>query len=330
MRMLIAVSQTVFHFFILLFPYTYIFLLFFFSLLFCLFVLYRFRLNWYFSFVFSYFIFLFYHLLSSLEPTLPNGGAHRNRIKKSSSHFKKSVSNLYARPAHTTNAAAAVGANVNGVTYLEAKGQKDFKSHPHERYQRNSDAENMDFLISQVPTTAARQEQELRNNAGVLLLNGINNNLNMKQQLMHHQKQQQHQQHLHQQAQQQKMTKKKLKLAQTQLDKLTQINIHLHGMYSILFFCLIFLIIIFSFLLQRFIYVLWVFRCSYVAQFSFMCAHCSTIMINQQYNSFSFSTSLLLRCNLLSPLLVSTRYCSEISDIHVRPSHWNLSLSLNR
>lgn len=35
---------------------------------------------------------------------------------------------------------------------------------------------------------------------------------------------------------QSKMTKKQLKLAQAQLDKLTQINIHLHGTYEFLFF----------------------------------------------------------------------------------------------
>lgn len=170
---------------------------------------------------------------------------------------------MYARPTPTTN--AAVVANINGATYLEAKGQKDFKSHPHQRHQRNSDAENMDFLISQVPTTAARQEQELRNNAGVLLLNGINNNLNMKQQLMRHQKQQQHQQQLRQQAQQ-KMTKKKLKMAQTQLDKLTQINIHLHGMYCIIIFFMFF-INIFSPLVN---FCSMSIPLSYVCQFSLM------------------------------------------------------------
>lgn len=279
-----------------------------------------------FFFFFSY----FYHLFSSVEPTLPNGGTHRNRIKKSSSHLKKSVSNLYARPAHTNN--AALVANVNGATYLEAKGQKDFKSHPHQRHQRDCDAENMDFLISQVPTTAARQEQELRNNAGVLLLNGFNNNLNMKQQLMHHQKQQQHQQHLHQQAQQ-KMTKKKLKLAQTQLDKLTQINIHLRGMYFLLLFYFFSIFSYFPFLPFDGWFLFYEYssvrRCSI---FIYVCAHCSTIiMINQQYNSFTFSTSLLLHCNSLSMLpMVSMRYCSDISDIHVRSRHWNLLLSLNR
>lgn len=189
---------------------------------------------------------------------MPNvAGTHRNKIKKSSSQFKKSVSNLYARPPTTvatssnpsiaiTSPVNVVATNVNGATYLEAKGQKNFKSHPHQRHQRrNSDAANMDFLITQVPATTtndARRKQELRgssnNNAGVLLLNGINNNLNVKQQLMHHQHLQQQQQHLHHQ----KMTKKKSKLAQTQLDKLTQINIHLHGMYFILIvFALLFI-----------------------------------------------------------------------------------------
>lgn len=187
-----------------------------------------FRISYLFIFFFSSFIYFFL-----VESTLPNGGTQRNKIKKSSSLPKLSVSNSYAwpypNPTTTTASTEAVVANVNGATYLEAKGQKDFKSHPRQRRQQNSDAANMDFLISQVPATTndARREQEL----GVLLLNGINNNdnnyLNVKQQLMNHQQQQQHQQHLHHQRAQQKMTKKKMKLAQTQLDKMT----HLHGMY---------------------------------------------------------------------------------------------------
>lgn len=52
----------------------------------------------------------------------------------------------------------------------------------------------------------------------------------------------QHQQHLHS-----KMTKKQLKLAQAQLDKLTQINIHLHGT----FFFIIIISVCFSFMLTR-------------------------------------------------------------------------------
>lgn len=186
---------------------------------------------WYFfPFRFGFLIFVSFfsfYLFVSAEPTLPNNGTHRNKIKKSS--FKKSVSNLYPRP---SAAAVAVVANLNGTTYLEAKGQEYFENDPHQRHQRTTNAANMDFLISQVSTTtnAACQQPELRKNAGVLILNGINNNLNVKQQLMHHQQQQQHH-HLHHQQVQQKMTKKKLKSAQTQLDKLTQIHIHLHGMY---------------------------------------------------------------------------------------------------
>lgn len=73
----------------------------------------------------------------------------------------------------------------------------------------------MEFLIPQVPS-AGRQGQATGNSAGALLLTGINNHTNENY-------------HLLRQAQQ-KMTKKQLKLAQAQLDKLTQINIHLHGM----------------------------------------------------------------------------------------------------
>lgn len=55
-----------------------------------------------------------------------------------------------------------------------------------------------------------------------------NRELSSNQQLLKlrdNRQQQQQQQH-----QQTKMTKKQLKMAQAQLDKLTQINIHLHGM----------------------------------------------------------------------------------------------------
>lgn len=268
-----------------------------------------------FLFLFSYAFFLY--LFSPIEPTLPTAGTHRNKIKKSSCQFKKSVSNLYARPICT----AAVVANINGATYLEAKGQKDFKSHPHQSHQqRSSNAANMDFLISQVPATtnAVRQEQELRNNAGVLLLNGINNNLNVKQHLMHHQQQQQHrqhQQHLHHQQVQQKMTKKKLKLAQTQLDKLTQINIHLHGTYyfSIIFFlCIISIIIFVRF--NRLFCVVPIFFCVLTRQRS-----------NQQYLLLYSLTHYTLLC-FFFVICFRRPLCYRlgivpISETHVRSTH---------
>lgn len=187
----------------------------------------------------------------------------------------------------------------------------------------------MDFLISQVPATtnAVRQEQELRNNAGVLLLNGINNNLNVKQHLMHHQQQQQHrqhQQHLHHQQVQQKMTKKKLKLAQTQLDKLTQINIHLHGTYyfSIIFFlCIISIIIFVRF--NRLFCVVPIFFCVLTRQRS-----------NQQYLLLYSLTHYTLLC-FFFVICFRRPLCYRlgivpISETHVRSTHWNLSLSLNR
>lgn len=104
----------------------------------------------------------------------------------------------------------------------------------------------MDFLVTQV-STAVRQEQELRKNAGVLLMNRINNHFNGNHQqqyqmqpssmLLQQSQPQENQRQTETKKQgtmniqpQTKMTKKKLKLAQTQLDKLTQINIHLNGM----------------------------------------------------------------------------------------------------
>lgn len=71
--------------------------------------------------------------------------------------------------------------------------------------------QRMEFLIPQAP--AVRPGQPLmsrKNGGGYLSGNDIKENL--------HQLQTNH-----------KMTKKQLKLAQAQLDKLTQINIHLHG-----------------------------------------------------------------------------------------------------
>lgn len=56
-----------------------------------------------------------------------------------------------------------------------------------------------------------------------------------------------------QQQQQNKMTKKQLKMAQAQLDKLTQINIHLHGTY--VFFYVLFYIMFYS-VLQFYVFLL--------------------------------------------------------------------------
>lgn len=207
----------------------------------------------FFSFIFRFF---FFCLFVRIEQTVPGGSIHRNKIKKSSSQLKKSVTNLYGRPHQRHPTTTTTVANVNGGTHLQANDRNDFKSHPriewHERHNSNTTTTvNMDFLISRMPTATAatstanavRPEKELQSNGGVLLVNGINNNnnnnniLNAKQrqyqleqeqqQKLLHRRQQQHLQH----QVQQKMTKKKLKLAQTQLDKLTQINIHLHGMY---------------------------------------------------------------------------------------------------
>lgn len=97
---------------------------------------------------------------------------------------------------------------------------------------------NMDFLISHPPRTTTlgttatgqdaitaqkhqqQQQQQLVQNSGLFLTNNsikIINNLNIISSSNNHQR-------FH------KMTKKESKLAQAQLDKMTQINIHLHGM----------------------------------------------------------------------------------------------------
>lgn len=83
----------------------------------------------------------------------------------------------------------------------------------------------MEFLIPQVPNAAANARQSktaiLSNIVGSgITLNDIKSHLSDNLHLVQQQSS----------AAQPKMTKKQLKLAQAQFDKLTQINIHLQGM----------------------------------------------------------------------------------------------------
>lgn len=145
---------------------------------------------------------------------------------------------------------------VNGVVYVNGKiyGQVPKRHHysnssrsdsvyaaqQEQQYQSKSqhdtcsnavtpaDRKNMEFLMPQVPNAAGptstaatnRQMKNILHGPG-LTLNDIKSHLTENFQLI---------QSTNGTAAQQKMTKKQLKLAQAQLDKLTQINIHLHGM----------------------------------------------------------------------------------------------------
>lgn len=100
---------------------------------------------------------------------------------------------------------------------------------------RNSN-QRMEFLMPQAPVVRSSQPLMSRKNGGGFLSgNDIKENL--------HQLQTNH-----------KMTKKQLKLAQAQLDKLTQINIHLHGIkqmqFLFFFFYFYFCFFFFFFVIQ--------------------------------------------------------------------------------
>lgn len=80
----------------------------------------------------------------------------------------------------------------------------------------------MEFLIPQVPNTAATRPSTL--GGSDLTLNNIKSHFNDNFHIIHSRTKSSATI-----AVQPKMTKKQLKLAQAQLDKLTQINIHLQG-----------------------------------------------------------------------------------------------------
>lgn len=110
---------------------------------------------------------------------------------------------------HLRSTAAASFANYN-ATNVKLNGVAS------KRTIRNSHPDQvMEFLMPQAPALRQSQPSMARKNGGVYL---IGTTADMKEN--YHQLQAQH-----------KMTKKQLKLAQAQLDKLSQINIHLHGMF---------------------------------------------------------------------------------------------------
>lgn len=93
----------------------------------------------------------------------------------------------------------------------------------HPKQKQHIERNNMEFLIPQVPNAATSRQTKttLSNIVGPsLTLNDIKSHLNDNFQII---------QSTSAITQQHKMTKKQLKLAQAQLDKLTQINIHLQG-----------------------------------------------------------------------------------------------------
>lgn len=98
------------------------------------------------------------------------------------------------------------------------------QKHPIQSYPLEIERKNMDFLIPRPPNTAATcQTQATLSNivAPRFTLNDIKSHLSDNLKIIQSTA-----------ATSQKMTKKQLKLAQAQLDKLTQINIHLQGMLN--------------------------------------------------------------------------------------------------
>lgn len=97
------------------------------------------------------------------------------------------------------------------------------QKHPIPKKSLEINRKNMEFLIPRAPTSATCQQTTLSTIiAPSYKINDIKNHLNDNLKIIqsvaalpHH-----------------KMTKKQLKLAQAQLDKLTQINIHLQGMLN--------------------------------------------------------------------------------------------------
>ncbi|GAB0088266.1 Ankyrin repeat and fibronectin type-III domain-containing protein 1 [Sergentomyia squamirostris] len=103
--------------------------------------------------------------------------------------------------------------------------------------QRKPNKSEMEFLIPHPPTSSRQPRQVASSQNGTFVRSHSINEQSHHQLMLQHQqqKQQQQQQHqLHNQFNQHqtKMTKKQLKLAQAQLNKLTQINIHLHALFS--------------------------------------------------------------------------------------------------
>lgn len=95
---------------------------------------------------------------------------------------------------------------------------------PIQKHSHEIDRKNMEFLIPRPPNTAATcQSQATLSNivAPRFTLNDIKSHLSDNFKIIQSAA-----------APPQKMTKKQLKLAQAQLDKLTQINIHLQGMLN--------------------------------------------------------------------------------------------------
>lgn len=166
--------------------------------------------------------FIYYHL----ETVLPES-EHKNKIR-SSANVVQLTSNPY----------------MNGGTQIKLNGHHS-KRHHHLNYLHQLEVQekhhmkpsylcerkNMEFLIPQVPNAVAtttantnrQQKTMLKTNivGSGLTLNDINNHLSENFRLI---------QTASGTAAQPKMTKKQLRLAQAQLDKLTQISIHLQGM----------------------------------------------------------------------------------------------------
>lgn len=183
--------------------------------------------------LFVLFISLSFFVLFRYSDPISSNGTHK--IRKSATKFKKS-SSIYGRPAVLSSTSASL---VNSAACFQSPCRKHPKNHPFQRQERPSRDMNMDFLLPQVPISV-HHERESQKNANVLLLNGINSgHLNGKENLLGKKEAKQRDEvaasapKLLSSA---KMTKKKLKMAQTQLDKLTQINIHLHGMYCFILY----------------------------------------------------------------------------------------------
>lgn len=180
---------------------------------------------------------------------------HISKIRPSSLQPPSQITtNPHNLKSASSSSAAAVA---NGKAYFQTRRQLFHNNQYNEpltdsNYQQKLNQskppainrKNMEFLIPQVPNPTSTRQTNLGGPG--LKLNNIKNHFNDNFHII------QTKPTATSNAAQPKMTKKQLKLAQAQLDKLTQINIHLQGMYTGLSF------VLFYFFFRFFhLYILW-------------------------------------------------------------------------